>query len=174
MRDGPILSVFKRLTAGCYAIDVRISRLVIAWREGKPPYELRGSCNDCGRCCETPMIMVPAPVFRLRFLRKSFLWWHRRVNGFLYVGDDRESRAFVFTCSHWDGEKRRCDCYSTRPGMCRDYPRALVQSTKPEFFKECGFHPVYRNADLMREALQAEGLPPEKLRDLEEKLHLRE
>jgi len=173
MRDGPFLSVFKRITAGCYAVDVRISRWIAAWREGREQYVLRGACNDCGKCCETPMVIVPLAIYRINLSRRLCLWWHHHVNGFVYIGEDPESSAFIFRCTHWDVDRRRCDSYATRPGMCRDYPLPLLQSSKPDFFSECGFYPVYRNADAMREALEDLDLSPEKLEELTEKLHLR-
>lgn len=172
MKDGPIKGIIKRVTSACYAVDVRLNRWLLGWRDGQAPFELRGACRDCGKCCETPCIMVPPLVFHVRLFRRIFLWWQHHVNGFVKIGEDREGHIFIFKCTHWLPDSRRCDSYSTRPGMCRDYPRALLQGSKPDFFAECGYYPVYRNSEAMREALKALNLPPEKLQELEEKLHL--
>jgi Fe-S-cluster containining protein len=161
-------------SAASYAVDVRLSRLVHQWREGHAAYELRGQCNHCGACCVTPTVALPALLFRVRLVRRLIKAWHRHVNLFELIEEDRREHLLVFRCPHHDAERRRCRCYRSRPGMCRDYPQSLVLSANPDFFESCGFYAHYRNADAMREALAELDLPPEKRAQLEERLHLRD
>lgn len=160
--------------AGCYAVDARLSRWLQSRHDGPSSYELRGTCNHCGACCVTPTIALPTLMYRLRTVRRLVIAWHRHVNRFELLQEDRAARALVFRCPHLDREHHRCRCYRSRPGMCRDYPRSLVLTATPEFFETCGYYARYRNADAMRAALAESGLPPEKLAELEERLHLRE
>jgi hypothetical protein len=62
MRDGPIRRVLKRIALSRYTFDLWFTRLLLRAR-GEPRYRLTGACNGCGRCCETPVISVSAPVF---------------------------------------------------------------------------------------------------------------
>ena len=173
MRDGAVRNVTKRIALVRYMIDLRVTRAIQHWR-GEPRFLLRGSCNYCGACCETPMINVSAASFYLKTLRWLIRAWHGAVNGFEYTGEDRRTRTLIFRCTHLAPETRRCDSYSSRPGMCRDYPRNLLYSSNPELLATCGFYALDRNADQMREALQELELPPEAMADLERRLHLRE
>ncbi|MBU8897169.1 YkgJ family cysteine cluster protein [Corallococcus sp. M34] len=173
MKDGLLRRVLKRIARACYAFDLRVTRWLRRERGG-PRYRLAGACNGCGRCCETPVIPVSAPVFHVRTLRRLVLAWHRWVNGFEPVGEDRRMRLLVFRCTHYDPVSRQCDAYDSRPGMCRDYPRNLLDSPLPEFFPECGYRAVQRGAEGFREALARTDLPPEKLAELTRKLHLDE
>jgi len=162
------------LAAGCYAVDVRVSRWLTAWREGRSAYEIRGSCNQCGACCVTPTVALPTLMYRMRTIRRLVIAWQVHVNRFELLQDDRTDRALVFRCPHHDSEHQRCRCYETRPGMCRDYPRSLALAANPEFFGSCGYYAHYRDADAMREALAELDLPPDKQAELEERLRLRE
>lgn len=112
-------------------------------------------------------------TWRVPLLRRAFLAWQRRVNGFTLVEADEETRAFAFRCAHFDWKTRRCDSYASRPFMCRDYPRALLDQPWPDLFPECGFRPLAPNAEAMRAALGRTTLSPEKLAELERKLFLR-
>jgi uncharacterized protein len=173
MKDGPLRRSIKRLARLRYDFDLAVTRLLLRAR-GEPRYRLTGACNGCGRCCESPTLAVSRPVFFLRSLRWLVLTWHRLVNGFEYVGEDRRHRLFVLRCTHYDATTKQCDSYDSRPGMCRDYPRNLAFEALPEFFPECGYSAVYKKAGPLREALQKSNLSPEKYEELVRKLHLRE
>lgn len=171
MRDGLLRRMIKRIALIRYQIDLAVMRMVLRWR-GQPRFQLRGSCEGCGRCCENPSMQVPAPVFRLKSLRWVFLTWHRVVNGFEFESEQRQGYVFVFRCTHFDVETRRCDSYESRPGMCRDYPRALLYQVRPEFFEECSYYAVDENAEAFRQALDETDLSPEKIAELKKKLFL--
>lgn len=173
MRDGPLRRAIKWIARLRYNFDLAVTRLILRAR-GEPRYRLAGACNGCGRCCETPVIQASTPVFRLRSLRWLVLGWHRVVNGFEQISEDREHKLFVFRCTHYDPVTKQCDSYESRPGMCRDYPRNLIYSALPEFHSECGYYAVYKKAEGLRRALEETNLPPEKLEELVRKLHLKE
>jgi len=105
-------------------------------------------------------------------LRQVFLVWQRRVNGFELEGQDSESRSFVFRCTHFDRETRSCDSYSSRPGMCRDYPRLLLWQPAPELLSGCGYRAVAANATGLRQSLARLPLSAEQRRKLDRGLHL--
>jgi Fe-S-cluster containining protein len=65
-------------------------------------------------------------------LRRVFLWWQRVVNGFELKATHARERTFVFTCTHFDEATRLCDSYGSRPGLCRDYPRATLTPEQRE------------------------------------------
>ena len=85
---------------------------------------------------------------------------------------DRRERTFVFRCTHFDPATRSCDSYASRPGMCRDYPRALLQQAHPELLPGCGYRPLARNADALRRALLDEPLTDEQRARLRRELFL--
>ncbi len=173
MKDGPIRRVLKRVALIRYTIDLGFTRWILR-RRGEPRYRMTGSCNGCGKCCETPIIPVSRLVFRLRSLRWMTLAWHRWVNGFEPVGEDPRFKLFIFRCTHYDPVTKQCDSYGSRPGMCRDYPRNLLYEAMPEFLPECGYSAVHKNAQGFRGALEQTGLPPDKVRELARKLRLDE
>ncbi|HVG61919.1 MAG TPA: YkgJ family cysteine cluster protein [Hyalangium sp.] len=171
MRDGPLRRIIKKLALLRYTIDLGFTRLMLR-AQGEPRYRLTGSCNGCGKCCETPTIPVSTPVFRLRSLRWLALTWHRVINGFELIGEDRRQKLFVFRCTHYDPVTKQCDSYDSRPGMCRDYPRNLLYAALPEFLSECSYQAVYKKAEGLRKSLERANLPPEKLAEVLKKLHL--
>ncbi len=173
MTDGIIRRSIKRVALVCYMIDLKCTRAIRRLR-GELSFELCGSCNGCGACCETPMIQTNTVFFRFKTTHWLILKWHRLVNGFEHVGDDRRANTLIFRCTHYDPETKLCDSYHSRPGMCRDYPRNLIYSTDPQFLKRCSYYARDKNADRMRAALEELGLPPEKLNDLKRKMHVRD
>ena len=106
--------------------------------------------------------------------RRIFLFWHRRVNGFELVKRSRADRAFIFRCTHFDPTTRRCDSYHSRPGMCRDYPRGLLEQANPELFEGCGFQPLARDRVPLLHALEGQSLTEEQRAKLRKELFLEE
>ena len=171
MKDGILRSIVKRIALVRYMTDLRITRL-IRRAGGEPFFRLSGECNGCGKCCETPVIQILPLFYRFRTIRRALIGWQRHINGFEYVGSDRNNCAFIFRCTHFDHESRKCDSYGNRPGICRDYPKNLVYDTNPEFFPECGHYAVYRKAEQLRKALEKADISPEKREELFRRLHL--
>lgn len=100
------------------------------------------------------------------------MWWQEHVNGFELVESVASSRLFIFHCTHFDRATRSCDSYHSRPGMCRDYPRALLFQPLPEMLLGCGYRALPPNAAGLRLALEAQGLAPGQLERLKKDLHL--
>lgn len=173
MRDGPIRRAIKAVALGFFLVNLKATRALRRAR-GEKPYRLGGSCRGCAACCEMPGIQVGRLVWYLPTLRWLFLAWHRHVNGFVLVDRDIRHRVFLFRCTHFDEATRKCDSYSSRPGMCRDYPRAQLWEANPAFLKGCGYRAVHPRSAEFLQSLRAEGLSEEKLAEVKQKLHLEE
>jgi uncharacterized protein len=173
MRDRALRRGVKRAALACFIASLRLSR----WQrrqEGATPYDLGGSCQGCGTCCEAPAIRVGRATWYLPTLRRLFLWWHETVNRFHLQSENGSERTFVFTCDHFDWSARRCDSYESRPGMCRDYPRALLDQSAPVFFARCGFKALAINRRELVQILEAENLGAKRLEKLKTGLYLDE
>lgn len=173
MRDDLLRRSVKLLVRWQFTVDLAVTRFFLRIR-GNIPYRLAGSCNRCGACCETPAIKVHRILYHSDTFRRTFLRWQNVVNGFELIEEDRTYHTFVFSCTHYDPETRRCDSYSSRPGMCRDYPRFLLEAANPVFPETCGFRPVLHNAERLRDALANLDLTPEQREKLEKRLKIRE
>lgn len=171
MRDGPVRRAVKRIALWNFYVNVWAQR-AIQRRRGEIRFVLGGECRRCARCCEAPGIQVGRLVWYLPTLRRLFLWWQSQVNGFELVGRDLAQRVFVFRCTHFDWGTRSCDSYDSRPGMCRDYPRALLAQPNPEFLPGCGYRAVDRNADALIRTLEAAPVPPGQMARLKKDLNL--
>lgn len=171
MIDGRGRRFVKSIALFIYYIRLRFHRAQ-ARRRGNIRYELGGACDCSGSCCEAPGIQVGPVTWYLPVVRRIFLRWQRSVNGFELVDTDLSDRGFIFRCSHFDRETRRCDSYESRPGMCRDYPRVLLEQANPEFFPSCGFKPLAKNRHEFVQILEAQSLTPEQMQKLKKGLHL--
>ena len=171
MRDGALRRTLKAVARGAFLLDVWADRALRRLR-GERSYLLGGACQRCAACCEAPAIRVHALVWLAPSLRRAFLWWQRQVNGFELVDARGRERTFVFRCSHFDLATRSCDSYASRPGMCRDYPRALLHQTQPELLPGCGYRPLARNAAELHRALSAGPLTEEQRARLRRDLFL--
>jgi uncharacterized protein len=171
MRDGLGRRLLKRVALWNFTLNVHVHR---AWRRARKerPFDLGGECRRCARCCEAPAMQVHAAVFYVPALRKAFLWWQERVNGFVSTGAETASRTLVFRCTHFDEAKRACDSYDSRPGMCRDYPRIQLWQVDPGFLPGCGYRAVAPNAARLVALLRAQPLTEEQHEKLRRGLHL--
>ena len=171
MRDGPGRRVLKRLALVNFTLGLLLTRGLRRLR-GERAFRLGGDCRRCAACCEAPAIQVGALVWFVPTLRRSFLWWQERVNGFRLTHELLLHRAFVFECGHFDRASRSCDSYDSRPGMCRDYPRLLLHQSNPEFLPGCGYRALPPNAVLLRDALTRAPLTPSQRDKLSKDLRL--
>lgn len=167
LRDDRLRRSVKRLALWHFVVNIRARRL---FGRGTR-YRLGGECRRCAKCCEAPSIKAGRLVWRLASLQRLFLWWQETVNGFQLV-ERLPDRTFVFRCTHFDLESRVCDSYDTRPGLCRDYPRVLLDQASPVFLPGCGYRPIAPNAAGLRRELESRSLPPEVLVELKRRLHL--
>lgn len=171
MRDGRLLSAVKWVARARFALDLAAVRAVRR-RRGDAFFDLGGECRRCARCCEAPAIRANVWVWHLPRPRAAFLWWQRAVNGFVLLRAEKADRLFVFRCTHFDPATRRCDSYASRPGMCRDYPRALLDQPRPELLPGCGYRPVAPNRGRLLTVLDQHPLSDEQRRRLKRDLHL--
>ena len=74
--------------------------------------------------------------------------------------------------THFDWETRSCDSYVSRPGMCRDYPRALLDQPRPRLFVECGYGVRPANAGALAAALDRQPLSADQRQKLRRELDL--
>lgn len=171
MKDGPLRRTLKAVARGAFFLNVRTDR---GWRRarGERSFLLGGACQRCAACCEAPAIRAHALVSLSPALRRGFLWWQEKVNGFILVEARRRERLFVFRCTHFDAATRSCDSYTSRPGMCRDYPRNLLFQAGPAMLPGCGYRPVVANAAGLRRALESQPLTDEQRARLARDLHL--
>ncbi len=167
MTDGPFRRALKALVRWLLSAELGLRR-----RARPPGWQLAGTCGACARCCEAPTIQTGVILARLPTARRLFLLWQRWVNGFELVHLDRPGRRFTFRCTHFDAATRRCDSYDSRPFMCRDYPRALLDQPWPEFFPECGFRPRAPDGEARRRALVESGLDPAAVDEIARRLRL--
>lgn len=171
MKDGPGRRSVKRIALVLFDLRLGFHR-AYARRAGDIRYELGGACARSGQCCEAPAIQVGKLTWHVPLFRRLFLWWHERVNGFLLEGLDRASRAFVFRCTHYERDSRRCDSYDSRPGMCRDYPLVLLEQANPLPFERCGFKVLALNREKLLRALEKQSLEPHQMEKLRKGLNL--
>lgn len=174
MRDNFIRRAIKFPLRQVYLAQLAIQRV---WRRrvrgDAPRYLLEGSCQGCGRCCEEPSITTGRWISSLATLRTIFVLWQRHINGFELLAHDRSHRTFSFTCTHYDALTRQCDSYTSRPGMCRDYPRNTLDQDAPALFDACTYTLKLSNATHLIEAIDADTTLSEAQRKmLKEKLFL--
>lgn len=165
MKDSGLKKSIKWLALIRYRIDLGFTRFILKL-QGEPAYEMRGRCCNCGECCKTPMIHTFALFFYLKSLRWLCLTWHKKINGFEFISENRIKRIFIFRCTHFDPETKLCDAYSSRPGICRDYPKNILYNTPPDFLPECTFSALSKNAEKINETLDKLDLSPEKLKKI--------
>ncbi len=149
--DGSVRLTAKAMARVVFFVQLWVRRTWMGWRRVEP-WRLGGDCRLCAACCERPSIHVDRLTWHLQSFRAPFLWWQRVVNGFVLVARERP-RVFVFRCLYFDPASRRCTSYATRPGICRDYPRFLLEAPWPELLPGCGYRPVARNAERLLVAL---------------------
>ena len=118
------------------------------------------------------MVQIFPPFLYLKSARWLIITWHRLVNGFEFIREDRQEKIFIFRCTHSDPETGLCDSYESRPGMCRDYPRILLDSTEPQLFSTCGYYPILKNGGKLSTALDRLDLSDAKREELKRRLHL--
>lgn len=171
MRDGAGRRALKTIALSNFRLGLLLTRGLRRLR-GERPFLLGGDCRRCAACCEAPAIQVGPLVWFVPTLRRLFLFWQERVNGFRLTQQLLVQRVFVFECTHFDRATRSCDSYDSRPGMCRDYPRLLLWQAHPEFLPGCGYRALPPNLAGLRQALERADLTNEQKSKLEKDLRL--
>lgn len=171
MRDGAGRRALKRIALWNFTLGLLLTRGLRRLR-GERAFLLGGDCRRCAACCEAPAIQVGPLVWFVPTLRRLFLDWQERVNGFKLTHQLMAQRVFVFECAHFDRATRSCDSYDSRPGMCRDYPRLLLYQAHPEFLLGCGYRARPPNVTGLRQALDRAQLTTEQRSKLEKDLRI--
>ena len=168
MQDGWLRRTIKACVRAMWSLELGFRRRLAP----RPRWQLTGTCNGCGACCERPTITVGRLIWRWPTPRRLFLAWQRRVNGFVEPERLSDARAYAFRCTHYDPQTRLCDSYSSRPWMCRDYPRVLLGQSWPELFDDCSHGLLDRQGDGLAAALKETALDPAAQAELLRKLRL--
>ena len=171
LKDRPAIALLKRIVLVLWTVELWLRRaLSRGWRRRFSA--LSGECSACGCCCVEPSIHATSVIWHLPILRRLFLAWQSRVNGFEFQGQDADRHDLVFRCTHYDPVSKRCDSYASRPSMCRDYPTVLLGQAWPELFESCGYRVRARKPDGLRAGIEATSLSPEAKAELRRKLRL--
>ena len=171
MKDGIILKTIKFIDRVCYTIYLKLTRFITRIF-GTKHYELAGKCSSCGACCITPSIPAGEIIWNFKPLESTFLAWQKYINGFELIEKEEESRLYVFNCTHFDAKTRLCDSYSSRPGICRDYPKVLTYQVCPIFFESCTMKAYDPKAEELLNKLNSENLTDEQLKLIKKELYL--
>lgn len=171
MVDGAVRRSLKACMRWLFSFELRARRLFLRALR-RDYYRLAGACHGCAKCCERPTLHVPWLVYAVRPLRALVVAWQWQINRFAFESADDEARTLSFRCGHFDWQTRRCDSYESRPLVCRDYPRFLLDQAWPTLFEECGYRAVSRNAAALSQALDKVALPGEVRDKLKKKLHV--
>jgi Fe-S-cluster containining protein len=163
----------KRAARAVVEVEALVRDLVRRMRGRHPVFVLGGACQRCARCCEAPSLQMGTLMFHLPAVRRAFVWWQRAVNQWSLTSVDRRRRTLTFACAHFDAATRSCDSYETRPAVCRDYPRNLMDQPSPDLLPGCGYRPVAFGAQAMQRALDAQPLTAEQRERLQRELRLR-
>lgn len=166
-----LLLLIRWLDRARYHLVMGLIRLLLRTR-GFPQHRLEGECVQCGRCCVRPSIQTNWLYFRLRSVRAVKMAWHRRLNGWELTEEVPEHKAYVFRCTHYDESTRTCAAYSSRPAMCRDYPRLTLYTMNPSVFDECGFRVVHLRAAAVRRKIEGMELPQQQAEKIRRALDL--
>jgi uncharacterized protein len=171
VKDSARLALLKRLIVALWRVEFWLRR---GWARlrGRRRWQLVGSCRQCGRCCVEPSIAGGLLTWFLPPVRSFFLAWQARINGFVLHACDEETRSFSFTCTHYDPATKRCDSYGSRPAMCRDYPRLLLEQPWPVLFDECGFRVRLLRSEGLRAQIDATSLSDAAKAELRRKMRL--
>jgi uncharacterized protein len=171
VKDRPARAFVKRLVRWLWSAELWLLRaLSREWR--RRFWVLAGECSSCGACCVEPTIQIGPLTWHFPVVRRLFLAWQSRVNGFELLRAEHDTHALVFRCTHYDPESRRCDSYDSRPSMCRDYPTVLLGQGWPQLFPTCGFRVRARRPEKLRASIEATSLSPEAKAELCRKMRL--
>lgn len=110
----------------------------------KTRYKRVGHCKQCGQCCEVIGVKVNNYVVSHSFFAKLIIVFYEKVNNFSFEEYNREENYLLFSCNNFNKEQRKCNIYSQRPGLCRNYPYVRYFD-KPTFMDGCNFSAELRD-----------------------------
>lgn len=104
----------------------------------KQEYEIKGSCNKCGKCCETLYAAYDYSEKEFKIMQFIFPVYRR----FYIKGRDEFGNCF-FGCKYLN-ENKLCSVYKKRPLICRKYPQKKL-SFYAQMPDGCGFYIEKKN-----------------------------
>lgn len=99
----------------------------------KQEYEIKGACNQCGKCCEMIYAAYDYTEKEFKFMQFIFPTYKR----FYIKGKDELGNTF-FGCKYL-GNDKLCTVYKKRPRLCRQYPKKKL-SFYAKMPEGCGFY----------------------------------
>lgn len=104
----------------------------------KTRYKRVGSCKKCGQCCEVVGVKVNDYIVRYSILAKLIIVFYEKVNNFSFEEYHQKENYLLFSCNNFNKEERKCNIYSRRPGLCRNYPYVRYFD-EPVFMTDCNY-----------------------------------
>jgi len=125
-----------------------------------------GFCLKCGKCCETPHLIIPFYIYKMKPIFYLYLTYNRVINKFYYVKYHEELHQAEFICGNFDPDTRLCRDYHNRPIFCRNYPSIDTWFRRPDFIEGCGYRPVNRETErISLKFIKEDGLLTEEERE---------
>lgn len=112
----------------------------------KKEYVRVGSCNQCGKCCESIGFEVDRTWLEVKWLKKWMVAWVSKIHNMKYRGcdDDGQYGLLLFRCNYL-GPDGLCQNYENRPLFCRTYPQVNHYFLHPVFYPDCSYQAVKRS-----------------------------
>ena len=104
-------------------------------------YIRKGSCRQCGKCCEMLAVQYPKFFNKMPRLKRFVRRWYEFRCDFTHLCD--EDNYYLFKCNLL-GLDRRCSHYHMRPRLCREYPKTRLYG-RSHTKLDCGFYFVRRD-----------------------------
>jgi hypothetical protein len=144
-----LILLYVGIELGCRGILIRslgrwICRLFILFDLGihralrliiRPAYEIKGSCDQRGVCCQH-IIGDPPRFVKKTWLLRLYAGFHAMWHRFHVVGRGPNDEL-IFACGHLQTDGR-CGIYRYRPRLCRDYPLRPFFGI-PKVLPGCGY-----------------------------------
>lgn len=107
----------------------------------KPPYQLKGKCQQTGKCCHYIHMDWPQKGKIATFFSYIRLFWNTQFLGFYFrsfaLMEEKDYETRVMSCRYLQKDGS-CKHYRLRPLVCRLWPRQSY-FMRPSLFKGCGY-----------------------------------
>ena len=94
-------------------------------------------CGKCTKCCEYINIPLDMPTTEEEF--DNILWYLLHKNVYVWIG--KQNKWYVrFNTPCRPLKKGRCEEYSARPMLCREYCQKICEKHRPAKDEKRAFH----------------------------------